>query len=83
MQFDLEEEDKFMVIASDGVWEFLSNQQIIDMVVPFYIKNNLESACDKLVREATLCWKAEDDVVDDITCVVISLKVPPKPKNEL
>jgi len=83
LQFDLEEEDKFMVIASDGVWEFLSNQQIIDMVVPFYIKNNLESACDKLVRESTLCWKAEDDVVDDITCVVISLKVPPKPKNEL
>jgi len=46
-----------MVIASDGVWEFLSNQQIVDMVVPFYIKNNLESACDKVVKEATLCWK--------------------------
>jgi serine/threonine protein phosphatase PrpC len=25
-QYDIKPEDKFMVIASDGVWEFLSNQ---------------------------------------------------------
>jgi len=58
LQFDLEEEDKFIVIASDGVWEFLSNQQIVDYVAPYFNKNHLESACDKVVREATLRWKA-------------------------
>lgn len=25
----LKEEDKFIIIASDGVWEFLSNQDVI------------------------------------------------------
>lgn len=27
-RFDLVEDDKFIVIASDGVWEFLSNDEI-------------------------------------------------------
>ena len=58
LQFDIEEEDKFIVIASDGVWEFLSNQQIVDYVAPHYSRNHLESACDKVVKESTLRWKA-------------------------
>ena len=28
--------DRFMVIASDGVWEFLSNEQVASIVLPFY-----------------------------------------------
>jgi len=27
-EFEITEEDKFIVIASDGVWEFLSNAQV-------------------------------------------------------
>ena len=26
------DKDKFMVIASDGVWEFLSNEEVVDIV---------------------------------------------------
>jgi len=29
-------EDKFVVIGSDGVWEFLSNEEIAKIVIPFY-----------------------------------------------
>ena len=29
-------DDRFIVIASDGVWEFLSNQEVADIVIPFY-----------------------------------------------
>ena len=28
--------DKFVVIASDGVWEFLSNEDVASIVYPFY-----------------------------------------------
>ena len=28
MEFRVQEEDKFLIIASDGVWEFLSNEQV-------------------------------------------------------
>jgi serine/threonine protein phosphatase PrpC len=60
-----------MVVASDGIWEFLSNEAVISTVAPFYAKNDPEGACDKLVREATAAWKREDEVVDDITVVII------------
>ena len=28
--------DKFVVIASDGVWEFLSNEDVAHIVWPYY-----------------------------------------------
>lgn len=28
-EFEITEDDKFIVIASDGVWEFLSNTQVL------------------------------------------------------
>jgi serine/threonine protein phosphatase PrpC len=28
MEFDITEDDKFIVIASDGVWEFLDNKTV-------------------------------------------------------
>lgn len=44
-------------------------------MLPFYHKNQPEAACEKLVKEATLAWKREDEVIDDITCIVIFLKI--------
>ena len=32
--------DKFVVIGSDGVWEFLSNQDVAEVVLPFYKINH-------------------------------------------
>jgi serine/threonine protein phosphatase PrpC len=28
--------DQFIVIASDGVWEFISNEEVAAIVMPFY-----------------------------------------------
>ena len=30
-------EDKFIILASDGVWEFLENEDVADIVHPFYL----------------------------------------------
>lgn len=57
MEWKIQEEDKFMVIASDGVWEFLSNEQVMNYVLPFYLKQQLDAACDKLVYESTIRWR--------------------------
>ena len=32
----LELEDKIVVLASDGVWEFLSNQEVANVVYPYF-----------------------------------------------
>jgi len=60
-----------MVIGSDGVWEFLSNQEVAQIVWPFYKKNTAEGAADAVVREAHKRWTQEDDTIDDITCVIV------------
>lgn len=33
----LTKEDKVIVVASDGVWEFLENQEVANIVYPFYL----------------------------------------------
>ena len=76
LELDLGKDDKFIVLASDGVWEFLSNEEVTAIVLPFFEKKNAEGAAEALVRESYLKWKhEEDDIVDDITCVIIFLDV--------
>ncbi len=67
-------EDRMMVICSDGVWEFLNNTEVMHLVTPFYAKGQPELACDKLVTESVNWWKKEDEVVDDITAIVLFFK---------
>ena len=67
----LDNKTKFIVICSDGVWEFLDNKAVKDLVMPFYEKNDPEGACKKLINESTKWWNDEDVVVDDITVIVI------------
>jgi serine/threonine protein phosphatase PrpC len=35
-------DDKFLVVASDGLWEFISNEEVLEMVVPAFVRNNPE-----------------------------------------
>ncbi len=69
-----EDEDKFIVLASDGIWEFLDNEYVVNTVAPFYLKNDPEGAADRLIRDATAQWKKEDEVVDDISVILLFLK---------
>lgn len=39
---ELSEEDKFMIVASDGVWEYLSDQEVVKIVAPFYERGTPE-----------------------------------------
>jgi hypothetical protein len=45
-----------MIIASDGVWEFLDNNQVIEYVAPYYKINYVEGAVDKLINVSTDYW---------------------------
>ncbi|CAD8149905.1 unnamed protein product [Paramecium octaurelia] len=67
--------DKFIIIASDGVWEFLDNQLVVDIVGKYYQQNNIEGASEELMRVAYRMWTIDDDsVVDDITFILIFIQ---------
>ena len=67
----VDKDTKFIVVASDGVWEFLDNEAVTDIVMPFYKKNDPDGACKALIKESTEWWNKEDIVVDDITVIVV------------
>lgn len=80
MDLQLEPEDKFLVIGSDGLFEFVSNEDVVRIVVPFWTKNDMAGACAALEAEARARWTQvpltqEEEVIDDITCVVVFLEV--------
>ena len=71
MEYEIQSDAKFMVLATDGIWEFLDNEKVKDIVMPCYSNNNVESACSTLIKKAVECWLGEDACVDDITVVTI------------
>ena len=76
LELDLGKDDKFIVLASDGVWEFITNEEIAAIVKPFFENKNAEKAAEAVVRESYLRWKKEEEgIVDDITCIIVFLDV--------
>ena len=67
----IDQDCKFIVVASDGIWEFLDNKRVGEIVMPYYKNDDPEGACKALIKEATEWWNKEDIVVDDITVVVV------------
>ena len=51
-EFDPSPHDKFIVIGSDGVWEFIPNEAVVEIIAEFYEKRDIEGACDALMEEA-------------------------------
>ncbi|KAL8443353.1 hypothetical protein Emed_006877 [Eimeria media] len=68
--------DRFLLLATDGVWEFISNAEAVQIVRPFVEARDPEGGCDALVRKAQQRWKEEDGAIDDITCLLVILKSP-------
>lgn len=60
--------DRFVVIASDGVFEFLTNQMVADIVARF--ADPLE-ACKSIVNAAYNMWLQYEVRTDDITIIAI------------
>ena len=78
----LNNDDIFVVFASDGIWQMIENDDIM-RVVGVKMNQNKDSlyyddllkTTKKLVREANISWQDDyEDYIDDITCVIAELK---------
>ena len=64
--------DRFIIVASDGVWEFISSQQAVEIVASS--DSDATKACERLVRAAQQRWQEEEGTYrDDITAIVAML----------
>lgn len=68
--YDLNDSDDFIVIASDGLWDVLSNQDVCDII---YLQRHVHLNCQVLAEH--LVNKAlERHTQDNVSCMVLSIE---------
>ena len=72
--------DKALIVASDGIWDRMSNQEITKVVMSpqYYNKKDSDAAATYLVNESVSRWQKEQGMIDDITIVIAYLNIDPK-----
>ena len=70
--YEYDGKEKFIIIATDGIWEYLNGDDCIKIVKKFYEEElPIEEACYALVKESFDKWKRKEVVIDDITATII------------
>lgn len=60
--YKLESRDKFVVLASDGLWDMLSNEEVVDVVAAYINKQGPEMMKEKAIMFGVANC---DDLIDD------------------
>ena len=65
--------DKVLIVASDGIFEFITTRGCLDMALLY---NNPLEACLALVGESYKLWIEREDRTDDITIILGFIEPP-------
>ncbi|KAH8098054.1 protein serine/threonine phosphatase [Aureococcus anophagefferens] len=69
-----EAEDAFIIVASDGIWEFVPSQYAVDLASDELERSNDAAAACRAHLEGAARWSEEEgDYRDDITCMVLKV----------
>ena len=76
-EYSIEKKDKAIVVASDGVWEYMSNDDVMNVIIKEWNrKGDAFVASEMICKEAEERWSNNNSKTrDDITCVVLFLNV--------
>ena len=74
VEYCLDENCKYLVICSDGVWDFLDNDNVVKIGNKHFLNNNPEGFCLEILEKASYWWQKEDVVIDDITALIVFFK---------
>ena len=79
--FDKTDEDALLVLASDGVWEFITSEEAIEIVSAH---EGAQQGCIALINESTKRWRKEEgNYRDDITAIVVHLPLALQVRSQL
>jgi serine/threonine protein phosphatase PrpC len=71
IEYNINPSTKFMVVCSDGVWEFGTNEQVRDLGNIFYALNDVTGFCQELIRVSISSWEQYETIRDDISVVSV------------
>ena len=71
-KFNYNGNEKFIIVASDGIWKYIDSEECVNIMKEYY-ENNMDAigGLNTLVKEAFKRWKNEEEIVDDITVIVV------------
>ena len=69
IEYTINSKTRYVIVCSDGIWEFISNEEVMRIANNYYIKNDPLGLCHELTNKSTTLWLKEDVCVDDITVV--------------
>eukprot|EP00898_Chlorokybus_atmophyticus_P008275 jgi/Chlat1/8449/Chrsp80S07925 len=58
--------DRYLIIASDGIWDVLNNQRVVNLC----IDKSAQDACEAILQEALLEWE-DRHLADNITIILV------------
>ena len=71
---EINENDCFLILATDGVWEFISSTEAVKIIAK-NLHEGATKACQVLIETAAEKWHDEEgDYRDDITALVVRLQ---------
>ena len=75
-EYDInEQKPKIIISATDGIWQFLSNEQVKNLILPYYEEDNITGGIQKLVTSARRMWETMNPkFIDDITIILLFFK---------
>ncbi|KAJ1620375.1 phosphatase 2C-like domain-containing protein [Pavlovales sp. CCMP2436] len=77
----LTEHDRYVVLATDGVWDVLSSHEAV--AIAAHHGSDIKAATDAIAKEAKRRWELTSPVRDDITAVVMRIDpLSPRRKDE-
>ena len=71
VEYTLDNSSKYILICSDGIWEFMSNEEAMQIANKYYLRNDPIGLCHELSQSSIKLWKEREIVIDDITVLVI------------
>ena len=73
-EYIFSEEDQFFVVASDGLFEFISSQNIVEIIKDYFLNRDIVGCCEYLYELSRDKWMKEEEVVDDRTMILVFLE---------
>ena len=61
------------MIASDGLWEYVNNEEVVEIVGKYQEKNDCDGAESELYELSRERWVKYNDYIDDISIIIVFL----------
>ena len=69
--YRLDQQDKFVIIGSDGLWDRMTSQEAVEVARRF--QGDAHLASEQITQVARERWRRTGPMSDDITAVVVNL----------